>query len=128
MSGKLQPPLLTPTQAQTLLDQVVYEQVLECVDLDALHRVQRSLTIMMGELDGVPDDHVEDMAADMLDRVLARMPRDLRNYLQAASWAPFGGCELCEAEAENEAENEAEEEARPVNQAPARRASARLKS
>ena len=120
MSGKLHPPLLTPGQAATLLDQVVYEQVLECVDLDALHRVQQSLTMMMGELDGVPDDHVEDMAADMLDRMLARMPRDLRTYLQATNWAPFGDCELCE--------DEAEEQARAVNQTPARRTPTRLKS
>lgn len=116
MSGKLHPPLLTPAQAAILLDQVVYEQVLECIDLEALYRLEQSLTMMVGELEGVPDDHVGDMATAMVDRALLRLPGDVRGYLRAAGWRAPEGCELCE------------DEARSSNQAPARPPPVRLKS
>jgi hypothetical protein len=116
MSGKLHPPLLTSVQAQTLLDQVIYEQVLECIDLDALFRLEQSLTMMVGEIDGISGDHTSDMITAMLDRALRRIPADVRSYLEAASWPPPGDCPLCE------------EEARPGNHTPARRPPARLKS
>jgi hypothetical protein len=44
MSGKLHTPLFTPAQAAALLDQVICEQVLECIDLDALHRPEQSIS------------------------------------------------------------------------------------
>jgi hypothetical protein len=95
-------PLLSPAQAATLLDQVIYEQVLECIDLDALYRLEQSLTLMVGEIDGVPDDRICDTATAMLDRALLRLPDDVRRYLQAADWSG-GDCALCEAEAEEPA-------------------------
>ncbi|HEX2692119.1 MAG TPA: hypothetical protein VHN14_36165 [Kofleriaceae bacterium] len=116
MSGKLHPPLLTPKQAEALLDQVVYEQVLECIDLDALHRLEQSLTMMVGELDGIPDDQVDPMATAMLDRALHRLPADLRGYLRAAGWLPAGNCALCD------------DESPPGDKAPPRHSPTRLKS
>jgi hypothetical protein len=116
MSGKLHPPLLTPVQAHTLLDQVIYEQVLECIDLDALYRLEQSLTMMIGEIDGVSGDHTSAMVTAMLDRALRRIPADVRSYLEAASW-PFDGCELCD-----------DERPAPANQAPGRHPPTRLKS
>lgn len=102
MTGKLQPampgtpaPLLAPSQVQRLLDQVVYEQVLECIDLDALYKVEQSLVMHLGELDGVADDHIAEHARVLLDRALLRVPGDARAYLAAAAW-PIEGCELCE--------------------------------
>jgi hypothetical protein len=92
-------PLLTPAQAAALLDQVVYEQVLECVDLDALYHVAQSLDSMVGEIDGVPDDGVEQVCQAILDRALCRLPDDLRAYLRVSDWAARDDCLLCEVEA-----------------------------
>lgn len=93
------PPLLTPAQAAELLDQVIYEQVLECVDLDAIHHVAQSLDSMIGEINGIPDDHVGELARSILDRALLRLPDDLRGYLRISEWASRDACVLCEAEA-----------------------------
>jgi hypothetical protein len=118
MSAERQPPLLTSAQAASLLDQVVYEQVLECIDLDALYRLEQSLTMLVGEVDGVSADRIGELATAMLDRALLRLPDDVRRYLRAADWPPGGGCELCKEE---------EDEAPPDHQVPARRAPSRLK-
>jgi len=103
MTGQLSPnlstPLLTPTQAAVLLDQVIYEQVLSCVDLDELYRVGHSLTAMIDELDGVPEDRVGDLARSILDRAILRLPDDLRGYLRVSEFAARDACFLCEEEA-----------------------------
>ena len=93
------PPLLTPAQAAALLDQVVYEQVLECVDLDQLHHVAQSLDSMIGEIDGIADDQVSELARSILDRALLRLPDDLRGYLRVSELAAREDCILCQAEA-----------------------------
>ena len=93
------PPLLTPVQAAVLLDQVIYEQVLECVDLDALYHVAQSLDSMIGEIDGVASEHVGELARSILDRALLRLPDDLRGYLRVSEWAAREDCVLCQAEA-----------------------------
>ena len=100
MSGKPppQPPLLGPAQAQTLLDQVVYEQVIECIDLDALGRLEQSLLMMVADLEGVPDDKAGEIATAMLDRALARVPADVRSYLRLAGLLSASGCALCDEE------------------------------
>jgi hypothetical protein len=118
MSGKPppQPPQLGPAQAQTLLDQVIYEQVIECIDLDALCRLEQSLAMMAGELEGVGPDKAGDMATAMLDRALLRLPADLRSYLRLAGLLSTSGCELCDAEM------------RPSAPVPARPSPVRLKS
>jgi len=116
MSSDRHRPLLTPVQAETLLDQVVYEQVVECIDLEALCRVEQTLTLMVSEIDGVAGEQVCDLAKAMLDRALRRLPDDLRRYLRAAGWPPSGGCELCK------------EAAPPGNPAPSGQSPTRLKS
>ena len=93
------PPLLTPAQAAALLDQVVYEQVLECVDLEQLYHVAQSLDSMIGEIDGIPDDRAGDLARSILDRALLRLPDDLRGYLRVSEYAARDECILCQAEA-----------------------------
>jgi hypothetical protein len=93
VTGQLQPPLLSPDQASTLLEQVIYEQVVACVDLDALYQLEQSLILQLGELAGVSDDQVPQLAKAMLDRALLRLPDDVRRYLQAVDW-PFGSAEL----------------------------------
>ena len=92
------PPPLSASQVADLLDHVIYEQVLACVDLDALYDLEQSLTMLAGDVDGVSPDHAADLAKAMVDRALLRLPDDLRRHLRAARW-PFQGCELCEEEA-----------------------------
>ena len=91
-------PLLAPAQAAALLDQVLDEQVLECVDLEALYRLEQSLILMLGELDGVACDRAGELARAMIDRALVRLPGDVRDYLRTGGWAPCHGCELCDDE------------------------------
>lgn len=90
--------MIDAPQTTSLLDQVVYHQVLACVDLDALHNLEQSLTMLAGDLDGVDPDHAADLARAMVDRALLRLPDDMRRYLRTATW-PFDGCELCDEEA-----------------------------
>ena len=91
--------LVTPAQAAVLLDHVIYEQVLECVDVDALVALEQSLTLMLGEVDGVPCERARQLATSMLDRAILRLPDDVRRYMRAAHVLSFDGCELCEEEA-----------------------------
>ena len=94
-----QPPALEAGQTASLLDQLVYEQVLACVDLDGLYSLEQSITLMAGDLDGVGPDRAADLAKAMLDRALLRLPDDMRRYLRAADFLACDGCVLCEAEA-----------------------------
>jgi hypothetical protein len=89
---------ITPAQATILLDQVIYEQVVECIDLDALYKLELQLIMQLGDLGGIADDQIPVLAASMIDRALLRLPTDLRGYLDAAAW-PMRDCELCEDEA-----------------------------
>jgi hypothetical protein len=103
-SDTASPPLgplgaLGADHAATLLDRVVYEQVLDCVDLDALYQLEQSLTHLAGELEGVGPDRAAELAKAMLDRALLRLPDDVRRYLRAVDFLACDGCELCEAEA-----------------------------
>ena len=95
------PPLppLGAGQISALLDHVIYEQVLACVDLDALYRLEQSLTLLAGDLDGIGPDQAGNLAKAMLDRALLRLPDDMRRYLRAAGWMACDGCEICEEEA-----------------------------
>jgi hypothetical protein len=79
------PPPLGAGQVADLLDQVIYEQVIECIDLDALYRVEQSLTMLIGEIDGIAADQICDLATALLDRALLRLPDDVRRYLRSAS-------------------------------------------
>ena len=53
---------------------MIYEQVLACVDLDALHDLEQSLTMLVGDVDGVSPDHAADLVKAMLDRALLGRP------------------------------------------------------
>jgi hypothetical protein len=89
MTQPLHPPLFTPPQAAALLDQIIYEQVLESVDLDALYRLEQSLTMMVGELHGVPFAQATESAKAVLDRCVLRLPDDIRRYLRAGPLLAF---------------------------------------
>jgi hypothetical protein len=88
-------PLLAPHQAAVLLDQVIYEQVLACIDLEALYQLEQSLTMTVADFEG-DGDRAADLAKALVDRALLRLPEDVRRYLHAVSGPPFAGCELCD--------------------------------
>jgi hypothetical protein len=48
VSGAGSPPPLGAGQVADLLDHVIYEQVLMCIDLDALYDLEQSLTMLAG--------------------------------------------------------------------------------
>jgi hypothetical protein len=86
-------PLIAPHQAAVLLDQLIYEQVFECIDLEALYRVEQSLAMIVADFDS---ERAADLARDIIDRALLRIPDDVRSYLHALGGPPFAGCELCD--------------------------------
>jgi hypothetical protein len=88
-------PLLAPAPAAILLDQVIYEQVVECIDLEALYRLEQSLTMIVADFED-DGDRASELAKAIIDRALLRIPDHVRSYLHAMAGPPFAGCELCE--------------------------------
>lgn len=98
-----EPPALLPAeQATDLLDRVVYEQVLECIDLDELFQLEQSLAFTASSLPGVSHARSTELAKSLLERAFRRLPDDIRNYLSAVEALACNGCELCEEEAREE--------------------------
>ena len=90
-------PLLTPAQAAQLLDEVIYERLIELVDLDGLHLLEQKLALEIAELDEIDDDAYPDIAKSMIDRAWHRLAEDPRRYVRFGT-GPFVDCELCEEE------------------------------
>ena len=110
-------PALAGEQAAALLDRLVYEQVLACIDLDELYRLEQSIAVLAAELDGVAEAQATELARAMLDGALARLPGDVRSYLRA-EWIDLTDCPLCEEEA---AEDKAAAGDKPAEDKSARR-------
>jgi hypothetical protein len=91
-------PLLTPSQASSLLDLVIYERVLECVDLDALVRVEVALMSTVADLAGISTHQASYAAKSMIDRALLRLPSHARAYLRVveAMRCDDCGCTRCD--------------------------------
>ena len=97
------PALLAADQATDLLDRVVYEQVLECIDLDELFQLEQSLAFTASSLPGVSHARSTELAKSLLERAFRRLPDDIRNYLSAVEALACNGCELCEEDAREDA-------------------------
>jgi hypothetical protein len=96
MSGQLNIPLLAPDQASKLLDDVLYERVLGCVDLEALFMVEVDLWVALSECEVADDEAAKRVAKDMIDRALGRLVGEECRY---AMMRPFGSeCLDCEDE------------------------------
>jgi hypothetical protein len=92
------PPALAAGDATALLDRLIHEQVVACIDLDELYALEQALTLVAAELDGVGPDRAADLARAMLDAALRRLPDDVRRYLHGIDGLR-DGCPLCEEEA-----------------------------
>ena len=96
--------MIAPEVASKLLDDVVYERVLGCIDLDALFQFEQELWSIIGETEN-DDDKIGDLAKEMIDRAFARLPDEPRRY--SVFHGPSDGfgddCELCKQEARDNA-------------------------
>jgi hypothetical protein len=96
MTGQLHMPLLGPDQASKLLDDVLYERVLGCIDLQALFMVEVDLWVALSDACVADEDGAKRVAKDMIDRALRRLPDEERRY---GPMRPFGfECADCEEE------------------------------
>ena len=94
MSGTLHAPLIAPEHAARLLDDVLYERVLDCIDLQKLFLVEVELWVALAECDiAETDEAAKQLAKQMIDRALRRLPDDDRRY---SLLPPFGpACADC---------------------------------
>jgi hypothetical protein len=72
--------VITADLANKLLDDVIYQRVLSCIDLEALSMLEQELWASVYDT-GTSDDDSFRLAQDMLDRAFARIQRDPRRYL-----------------------------------------------
>jgi hypothetical protein len=84
---------MSPSRAETLLADVIYERVVECIDLDRLAGLEHELAELHAEQPPSDRTASDAWARATIDSALARLPMDPRRYL------PFGDCGLCAAEA-----------------------------
>jgi len=88
-------PLLDPAQAGLLLEQVIYERLVELVDFDALYRLEQSLALAL--FDMVPQDRVFELARALVDRAWGGLLDDPRRYADLAADEAFA-CRRCDDE------------------------------
>jgi hypothetical protein len=71
---------MSPDLAARLLEDVLYQRVLDCIDLEALAHLEQELWASVYDT-GPSDDDSLRVAREMLDRAFARIQRDPRRYL-----------------------------------------------
>lgn len=81
---------------------MIYEQVVACLDLEALYQLEQSLTMTVADFEGA-GDRAADLARALVDRALGRIPEDVRRYLHAFGHPSGAGCELCDEEEADQA-------------------------
>lgn len=93
------PPLFTPREATALLDQVLYDRVLACIDMDALYELEHTLASTISDLHGQPYPQAAETTRVVLDPYLDRLPDEIRRYLRAGPFLrfdPFDPVARCE--------------------------------
>lgn len=96
MSGEPHGPLLAPEHASRLLDDVLYERVLACVDLEVLFLLETELWLALAQCEIADDEAAKQLAKALIDRALRRLPDEPRRYRLVR---PFDeDCPDCEAE------------------------------
>jgi hypothetical protein len=99
VSGELNVPLLAASDASKLLDEVIYERVLSCIDVDTLLTFECELSCAFDECGFDGRARGSELAKEMIDRALHRV-RDERWQAHLRSGRscdvePFD-CELCD--------------------------------
>ena len=88
--------MISPEQAGNLLDELVYERVYSCIDLNELTRFANELMSALDEC-GVADKEVSTVARDMVMRALTRIRDEIERTGPLGAHAdPFDDdCPLC---------------------------------
>ena len=88
---------LGPAKAQELLERVIFERVIELVDLQGLAHLEHLLATELAEIiDDADCIHARDITRQMIETAWSHVLSDPRRYI---SFEPFPDCELCEQEA-----------------------------
>jgi hypothetical protein len=90
---------ISPAMAHKLLERIVYEGVIECIDFDSLARMEDMLAM---ELCGTSEDDVDKavaIAKAMIDQAWSEAISDARRYVNIQGHGDGMDCELCDAEA-----------------------------
>lgn len=91
-------PLLSPAQAARLLDEVIYERVVDAIDLRAIHAFECELSQLLLDLGPMAESPLG-AAKVMIEAALARLPSDPRRYLSPGGYAD-DDCPLCSLDAD----------------------------
>lgn len=92
--------MIAPDVAGKLLEDVLYQRVLDCIDLEGLSELEQELWGAVYDT-GSSDDESLRIARELLDRAFARIQRDPRRYL--LQFADGSRCERLERAAQEQA-------------------------
>jgi len=81
---------------------VIFERVIDCIDLDGIAEIEQSLTLMLGDIEGVPCARARELARDILERAVRQLPDDLLDYTSLTNILSLDRCELCADEADED--------------------------
>jgi hypothetical protein len=86
---------IAPAMVQKLLDEVIYESVVEAIDFDALHRIEQMLAMTLLDLGQIEPDKAVAAATMMIERAWQRLADDprRRGIMERSGM----DCELCAA-------------------------------
>ena len=85
---------MPPSAVQKLLDGVIYEALLDMVDLDALHRLEGVLVTNLLDLGEIEPDKAIAVASMMIERAWHKLAEDPRRYADPRAGDGMD-CELC---------------------------------
>ena len=96
------------TPPEQLIEDMVFEHLLDIVDLDAMKELEMLVAMKIGELGETPDAALDpglpERAAAILVRAWHRLILDPRRYVDfGGEWQPDEDCALCKLLAASEA-------------------------
>jgi len=98
-----------PTPVERLIEDLVYEHLIDLVDFDRMYELEQIVELRLGELvehgelPGIAEETFPERAAAILARAWHRLIDDPRRYVDfKGRWEPDDTCEICRALAERE--------------------------
>jgi len=92
------------TPPEKLIEDMVFEHLLDLVDLERMKELEMLVAMRIGELGETPDaEGLPERSAAILVRAWHRLILDPRRYADfSGEWEPDDDCELCRMMAESE--------------------------
>lgn len=87
-------PLLSPGHAATLLERVIYEEVLHCVQIGMLRDLEEMLAIELFQIETLEDDEALLLVREMLTRGLVRCVEAVQHEAEEAARSRYFECVL----------------------------------